>query len=64
MRKSVLLESLDELWDDLAVTPEAIPVHDLQAQEVARRETNLSNNPAWGLSWKEVKRRVRSNYGR
>ena len=42
---------MEDLWDDLAGTPEAVPVHDWQKQELARRKANLLNNPASGLSW-------------
>jgi putative addiction module component (TIGR02574 family) len=58
------LQLVEDLWDDLAATPEAIPVHQWQKEEIARRKANLQNNPASGLSWEEVKRRVRSRHGR
>jgi putative addiction module component (TIGR02574 family) len=52
------------LWDDLASAPEAVPVHDWQKRELARRKENLLRNPGSGLSWEEVKRRVRARYAR
>jgi putative addiction module component (TIGR02574 family) len=58
------LQLVEDLWDDLAATPEAVPVHDWQKEELARRKTNLLKNPALGLSWDEIKQRVRSRYGR
>jgi len=58
------LQLVEDLWDDLAATPEAVPIHDWQKEELARRRANLSKNPASGLSWEEVMRRVRSRYGR
>ncbi len=58
------LQLVEDLWDDLAATPEAVPVHDWQKKELARRKANLMNNPASGLSWEEVKRRARKPYGR
>lgn len=58
------LQLVEDLWDDLAATPEAIPVHDWQKAELARRKANLVKNPVSGLTWEEVKRRVRSRYGR
>ena len=58
------LQLVQDLWDDLASTPEAIPVQDWQIQEVARRKANLQKNPASGLTWDEVKRRVRNRHGR
>ena len=58
------LQLVEDLWDDLASTAEAVPLHDWQKQELARRKANLMNNPAAGLSWDEVKRRVRGRYAR
>ena len=58
------LQLVEDLWDDLAATPEEVPVHDWQHQELARRKANLLTNPASGLAWEEVKRRVRSRNGR
>ena len=54
------LQLVEDLWDDLAATPEAVPVHDWQKEELARRKGNLSKNPASGLTWEEVKRRIKS----
>jgi len=58
------IQLVEDLWDDLAATPEAVPVHAWQKDELARRKANLLRNPASGLSWEEVKRRVRGRYGR
>ncbi len=58
------LQLVEDLWDELAATPEAVPVHDWQKEELAVRKANLMKNPASGLTWEEVKRRVRSHYGR
>ncbi len=58
------LQLVEDLWDDLAGTPESVPVHDWQKQELARRKSNLVNNPAAKLSWDEVKQRVRGRHAR
>jgi putative addiction module component (TIGR02574 family) len=58
------LQLVEDLWDDLAADPTAVPVHDWQKEELARRKANLMKNPASGLTWEEVKRRVRSRNGR
>ncbi len=58
------LQLVEDLWDDLASTSHAVPVHDWQKKELARRKASLTENPASGLTWEEVKRRVRSRYGR
>jgi putative addiction module component (TIGR02574 family) len=58
------LQLVQDLWDDLAGMPEGVPVHDWQKQELERRRANLAKNPASGLSWEEVKRKVRGHDGR
>lgn len=58
------LQLVEDLWDDLAASPETVPVQEWQKEELARRKANLMKNPASGLTWEEVKRRVRSPYGR
>jgi putative addiction module component (TIGR02574 family) len=58
------LQLVEDLWDDLAATPDAVPVHEWQKQELARRKANLLENAASGLAWEDVKRRVRGRNGR
>lgn len=58
------LQLVEDLWDDLAAIPEAVPVHDWQKQELTRRKINLMSKPASGLSWEEIKRKIRGHYGR
>jgi putative addiction module component (TIGR02574 family) len=58
------LQLVEDLWDDLAATPEDVPVHDWQKEELNRRKAHLTNHPSSGLLWKEVKNRVRHRYGR
>jgi putative addiction module component (TIGR02574 family) len=58
------LQLVEDLWDDLAADPNAVPVHDWQKNELARRKANLMNNPASGLVWEDVKQRIRSKYDR
>ncbi len=58
------LQLVEDLWDDLATAPSEVPIHDWQKEELARRKANLMSKPATGLSWEEVKSRIRSRYGR
>jgi putative addiction module component (TIGR02574 family) len=53
------LQLVEDLWDDLAATPSEVPVHDWQKEELDRRKANLMNSPSSGLSWDDVKARVR-----
>ena len=57
------LQLVEDLWDDLAATPSEVTVYEWQKEELTRRKANLMSNPASGLSWDEVKRRVRIRYG-
>jgi putative addiction module component (TIGR02574 family) len=54
----------EDLWDDLAATPDAVPLYGWQKAQLARRKANLRKNPASGLPWQKVQRRVRSQCGR
>lgn len=58
------LQLVEDLWDDLAANPSDVPIADWQVAELERRQANLKNHPATGLDWEEVKRRIRSRYGR
>jgi len=57
------LQLVEDLWDDLAATPEAVPVHDWQKEELARRKANLLANPDQGVSWEDAQARIRKHYG-
>jgi putative addiction module component (TIGR02574 family) len=58
------LQLVEDLWDDLASTPEDVPIHDWQKEELARRKANLLANPNSLLCWEDVQRKVRSRHGR
>jgi putative addiction module component (TIGR02574 family) len=53
------LQLVEDLWDDLAGSPDAVPVHEWQKQELARRKANLVKNPTSGLTCEDVKQRIR-----
>ncbi len=57
------LQLIEDLWDSLVATPDAVPVHDWQKEELARRETNLAKNPQSAVTWEEIEREVRSRHG-
>lgn len=58
------LQLAEDLWDNLAATPDAVPVYDWQKAELERRQANLKSHPAPGTSWDDIKRRIRSRHGR
>ena len=45
------LELIEDLWDSLVATPEAIPVTDAQRRELARRRRVHARNPSAAKSW-------------
>ncbi len=48
------LQLVEDLWDDLAASPEDVPVHEWQKQELARLKENLQRNPASAATWDDV----------
>lgn len=52
------LELIEEIWDSLVATPEAIPVTDAQRRELARRRRAHSRNPSAAKSWGEVRAKL------
>ena len=54
------LELLEQLWDSLSATPEAIPLTDAQREELDRRLDDLDHEGPVGIPWNEVLDRIRS----
>jgi len=52
------LRLVEALWDDLASSPDRIPVPDSIKAELDRRYQEYLANPNEGSSWEEVKRRL------
>jgi putative addiction module component (TIGR02574 family) len=58
------LQLVEDLWDDLADSQDAVPIHEWQKEEPARRKASLQSHPVSLSSWPEVKQRIRSRYAR
>ena len=54
------LELLEQLWDSLSATPEAIPLTDAQREELDRRLDDLDREGPVGIPWNEVLDRIRA----
>ncbi len=52
------LQLVESLWDDLARSPERIPLADSLKAELDRRYQEYLANPREGSTWDEAKRRV------
>lgn len=58
------LQLIEDLWDDLASTPENVPIPDWHKEELARRRANLQNHTVTLTTWEEAKQRIRARHGR
>jgi putative addiction module component (TIGR02574 family) len=56
------LSLLEELWDSLAVAPEAVPLTEGQRAELDRRLDDLDREGPLGIPWEEVLSRIRSRH--
>lgn len=56
------LQLVEDLWDEIAATPENVPVTDWQKEELARRKAEMERHPDSGRSWDEVKNRIRRSH--
>jgi len=54
------LQLLEELWESLSATPEALPLTFAQREELDRRLDDLDREGPIGIPWEEVLRRIRS----
>jgi len=54
------LSLLEELWDSLVATPDAVPLTDAQRAELDRRLDELDAEGPIGLPWDGVLDRMRS----
>lgn len=60
MSVSEKLQLLEDLWDDIASNPAAVPVQEWQKEELNRRKKELLKNPDAAISWEEIQRRIRT----
>ena len=54
------LRLLEELWDSLSATPEAVPLTNAQREELDRRLDELDRDGPVGIPWEDVLRRIRT----
>lgn len=55
------IQLVEDIWDSIAAAPEAIPVTDAQKAELDRRLQAYADTPGEGVSWNELKERVRKS---
>lgn len=54
------LELLEELWESLSETPDAVPMTDAQRTELDRRLDELDREGPVGIPWNEVLAQIRN----
>jgi putative addiction module component (TIGR02574 family) len=54
------LRLMDQLWESLAATPEAVPLTSAQREELDRRLDELDREGPSGIPWDEVQRQIRN----
>ncbi len=54
------LRLLEEIWDSLSATPEAIPLTNAQREELDRRLDELDRDGPAGIPWEDVLHRIRN----
>ena len=52
------LRLLEELWESLSATPEAVPLTNAQREELDRRLDELDRDGPVGIPWEDVLRRI------
>jgi putative addiction module component (TIGR02574 family) len=55
------IQLAEDIWDSVAAFPEAIPLTDAQKEELDRRLRSYAQNPSEGISWDELKDRLRKS---
>jgi putative addiction module component (TIGR02574 family) len=55
------IQLVEDIWDSIAASPESIPVTDAQKAELDRRLQAHAQNPDEGISWGELKEKVRKS---
>jgi putative addiction module component (TIGR02574 family) len=55
------IQLAEDIWDSVAAFPEAIPLTDAQKEELDRRLQAYAKNPNEGISWDELKDKLRKS---
>lgn len=53
------IQLVEDIWDSIAQIPEAVPLTDEQKAELDRRLESYRANPSEGISWNELKEKLR-----
>ena len=53
------IQLAEDIWDSIAAVPEALPLTDVERQELDRRLEAYARNPDEGIPWDELREKVR-----
>lgn len=53
------IQLVEDIWDSIAAFPEAVPLTEAQRQELDRRLHAYAQNPDEGISWDQLKEKMR-----
>ena len=53
------IQLAEDIWDSVAAFPESVPLTDAQKEELDRRLQAHTQNPNEGISWDELKDKLR-----
>ena len=55
------IQLAQDIWDSITTVPEPLPVTETEREELDRRLVMYTQNPDEGISWDELKEKVRSS---
>ncbi len=55
------IQLAEDIWDSIVAFPEAVPLTDAQKEELDRRLQAYAQNPNEGISWNELKEKLRES---
>lgn len=55
------IQLAEDIWDSIAANPESLSLTDAERQELDRRLESYARNPDEGVSWDDLKKRVRKS---
>ena len=55
------IQLVEDIWDSIVASPEAMPLTEAQRQELDRRLEAYAQNPDEGIAWDELKGKVRKS---
>ena len=53
------IQLAEDIWDSVVAFPESVPLTDAQKEELDRRLQAHARNPNEGISWDELKNKLR-----